>query len=613
MCFRSQLSARLFRAAQRTARKTLSPLVVLASACFAIPAFAFDTSFNAPGASKDLAESLSAASAVMSADTTGLETPYELLAAARSDYATMVQILYDRGYFGPVVNIRVDGQEAALIKPLETPSKISRVDITVQIGKRFTFGKAAIAPMAEGTELPETFASGQTATTGAMRDAANAGIDGWKDVGHPKADLAGQKITAKHPQARIDAELALNPGPKLRFGKLHTSDTTKVREQSLQDIAGFPTGDVYSPEGVQTVGTRLRRTGTFSSVSITERETPNPDGTLDFDAKFEDMPPRRFSFGGEVSSSSGVDVSVLWMHRNVFNRASRFTFEAAIRNIGGDEDLDGRVGVRLDQPDALGPDDNMLYFAEIERLNRTHFMSTRAMAGFGARRTFSDELYAEQSIALNFSRADDAFGENRKFRYIYLPFRTEWDKRDNAVNAQNGYYLDSHVMPFLGLADSKSGLRIELDGRAYMSLGERIVLAGRLQIGSMVGAQQDEVTPELLFFSGGAGSVRGQPYESLGVAVPPNGDIAGGRGYAAASLELRGQVTEKFSLVGFFDIGAVDADSLVSSSSVTHSGAGLGVRYDLGGFGPLRLDLAYPVDGDTSEGLQFYLGIGQAF
>jgi len=57
----------------------------------------------------------------------------------------------------------------------------------------------------------------------------------------------------------------------------------------------------------------------------------------------------------------------------------------------------------------------------------------------------------------------------------------------------------------------------------------------------------------------------------------------------------------------------VDTSSFIGSGAEYHSGAGLGVRYDLGGFGPLRLDLAVPVQGDTGNGLQFYIGIGQAF
>jgi translocation and assembly module TamA len=72
-------------------------------------------------------------------------------------------------------------------------------------------------------------------------------------------------------------------------------------------------------------------------------------------------------------------------------------------------------------------------------------------------------------------------------------------------------------------------------------------------------------------------------------------------------------VTDALSLVGFYDFGIVDTSPFIGSGAANHSGAGMGVRYDLGGFGPLRFDLALPVQGNTGNGLQFYLGIGQAF
>ncbi|MEX0367472.1 MAG: autotransporter assembly complex family protein, partial [Ruegeria sp.] len=385
------------------------------------------------------------------------------------------------------------------------------------------------------------------------------------------------------------------------------------RARSIERIAGFPTGEVYSPDKVQRVGTRLRRTGTFSVVSLQERETPNPDGSLDFDATFEDMPKRRFTFGVEISSREGLDVSTTWLHRNLFGGAERLRFEASIRNIGGTEDIDGRIGLRLDQPDRLGPDDSTFYVAEIERRNRTHYNVTRAALGYGARRTFSDRLYAEASVAFAYADADDAYGEGRKFRYLVLPLRSEWDERDSKVSATRGFYLDAQAQPFLGLSDSDSGLRLYLDGRGYWDIGTggRLVLAGRGQVGSVIGPSADNVSPDFLFFSGGAGTVRGQAFESLG--IPVNGQTAGGRSFLGLSAEVRGRVTDALSLVGFYDYGAVDSSSFVSGDSAHHSGAGLGVRYDLGGFGPLRFDLAYPVQGPDDDGLQFYIGIGQAF
>ncbi|MEM7317422.1 MAG: BamA/TamA family outer membrane protein [Pseudomonadota bacterium] len=587
--------------------------MLLAVAIFPLGAAALETSLSAPGASKYLQDRLRQGSSVLTAESRGLDTPLELISAALSDYRTLVQILYDQGYFSPVVNILLDGQEAANIDPLATPASISRINIRVETGPLFQFGKAEIGPLAPGTVLPKRYAPGQTATTGAIRDAASAAVLGWKQVGHAKAAIGGQSVTANHTQSRLNAQIAVAPDRQLTFGKMNIQGDTDVKPTSIAKIAGFPTGEVYSPAQVQKVGTRLRRTGTFKSVSIQEDETANPDGSLDFTATFEDLPKRQITFGAELSSSNGIDVSAIWIHRNLFRGAERFQAEATLRNIGGTEDIDGRIGFRLDRPDTLGPDDSTFYRADIERRNRTHYDSLSGVLAIGVRRTFSSELYVEGALGYNYIEADDAFGSDRKFRYAMLNTRAEWDKRDSKINATRGFFLESRFTPFAGLSGTKSGARLTVDSRAYwdMGTGGNVVLAGRVQIGAVAGPTLSETAPDLLFFSGGAGTVRGQPYESLG--IPVGTGVAGGRSFLGFSGELRGKVTEKISLVGFFDIGAVDSSSFVTSTSLRHSGAGLGVRYDLGGFGPLRFDLAYPVEGTTGDGLQFYLGIGQAF
>ncbi len=574
---------------------------------------ALETSLVAPGASKELRERIEETSSVTTADSRGLDTPLEILSAALSDYRTIVQILYDEGYFSPVVSIKLDGKEAADLSTLSVPAQINRAVITVETGPSFRFGKAIVQPVAPDTVLPEEFAPGKLATTGAIQQATSAGVQGWRDAGHAKAQLANQTIIARHAQAQLDAQIDLDPGRRLTFGKMFIKGDTDVKHRSIEDIAGFPSGEVYSPAKIQKVGTRLRRTGTFSVVSITERETPNPDGTLDFDATFEDLPKRRLTFGVELASRDGLDVTATWTHRNVFRRAERLRFEAALRNIGGAEDLDGRIGLRLDQPDRLGPDDNTFWNALLERRNTENYNVTVASLAYGARRTFSDRLYAEASVGFQWSDADDAYGDGRKFRYFIIPFRSEWDERDSKISATRGFYLDAQATPFAGLSGTESGIRLFGDGRAYTSLGTggKLVLAGRVQIGSVIGPSADGVTPDFLFFSGGAGTVRGQPFESLG--IPVGTGIAGGKSFLGFSGEVRGKITESLSLVGFYDYGTVDTSSFIGSDAENHAGAGLGVRYDLGGFGPLRFDLAYPVQGDTGNGLQFYIGIGQAF
>ena len=140
---------------------------------------------------------------------------------------------------------------------------------------------------------------------------------------------------------------------------------------------------------------------------------------------------------------------------------------------------------------------------------------------------------------------------------------------------------------------------------------DKIVLAGRAQVGSVLGSSAQGTAPDLLFFSGGADTVRGQPYQSLG--IPVGNDTAGGRSFLGLSAEVRTRDTSAITVVGFYDYGMIGAESFVTGDDESQSGAGLGVRYSLSGIGAIRLDVAYPVHGDTSDGLQFYIGIGQAF
>lgn len=587
----------------------------LLAACVALApglAVALTTNLTAPGASDELVDRLTAASSIMNAETNGLDTSQELVAASLSDYTTLIQILYDEGYFSPVINILVNGREAADIPVLDPPSSVNSVAISVQTGRAFTFGKAQVAPLSPGTEIPEGFATGQTATTGAIRDAASAGVLSWRNAGYAKAQVGQQRIVANNSQAVLDADITLAPGPKLRFGKLAIPQDSTVNPEAISKIAGFPSGEVYDPEKVQKVSTRLRRTGSFSSVTLDEAETPNADGTLDFEAVVIDQVPRRFSFGASLSSSQGMELSGSWMHRNLFGNAERFQIQGTVSNIGGQEDIDGGISIRLDQPAKLGPDDSIFYLAQLGTDNQEHYQLTRFYLGGGVRRVFSDTLYAELGVNAGISRADDVFGE-RDFYMMTFPMRVNWDRRDSKVSATKGFFLDSFVTPYLGFSDTESGLSGYFDARGYLSLtsSASIVLAGRVQLGTLIGPSLQDVSPEFLFYSGGAGTVRGQPYQSLG--VPANGGISGGRSLLGVSAEVRGRITESISLVGFFDIAAVGEDQFVTSGSPYQSGAGLGVRYDLGGLGPLRLDLALPVEGTTGDGLQFYLGIGQAF
>jgi len=141
--------------------------------------------------------------------------------------------------------------------------------------------------------------------------------------------------------------------------------------------------------------------------------------------------------------------------------------------------------------------------------------------------------------------------ETREYRLLTLPFGVEWDKRDSETNTKSGYYLDLDLTPFVGLQGIGNGTRVFADTRGYASVGpdQKVTLAGRSMIGSLIGVEPEDAPADFLFFSGGG------------------------------------------------DFGYVGDTSTPLREGDWHAGTGLGVRYQTG-IGPIRLDVGTPATGD---------------
>ncbi|TCP42269.1 autotransporter assembly complex protein TamA [Rhodovulum marinum] len=591
------------------------------SACFAAltvfalsagPGLGAEAELIAPGAPDGLRAALTASALSLGTARDPESTAQDILAAARADYARLIGALYAQGYYAPEIAIRVDGREVADISTLSTPDRIGRVRIEVRSGPVFAFSQARVAPLAADTTLPAGFAPGSPAYSTLIRDAAQAGVSGWRAAGHAKARVAGQHITADHRTATLAARLDLAPGPPVTFGDLVIQGPSAVRPDRLRAIAGLPTGEPFDPEALERSAERLRRTGAFRSVSLSEAEALGLGNTLDVGLAVADEKKRRFGLGAELYSLAGVTLSGYWLHRNLFGGAERLRFDAEIAGIGGTESggVDYTISTRIDRPAVIGPDTGAFALAAVERLDEPDSREETGRFGIGLSHFFSDRLSGEVALLFSYSDVSDDLGD-RAMSHAKLPVTLTWDNRDDPLNPRGGTYLDLGLTPLLALGgDAETGAQAKADARIYHALGERLVLAGRFQMGSVLGASADGVPPAMLFYSGGGGTVRGQPYESLAVDLS-GGDRIGGRSFLGLSAEARFDVTGAIGLVAFADAGFIGPDSWVGDGE-WHSGAGLGLRYDTG-IGPIRVDVAAPVSGETGDGLQIYIGIGQAF
>lgn len=577
------------------------------------PAMAIEAlDFNISGNAQDTRASLRSASLLVQAKNDGTTDPQEIFAAARADYERILAALYEESFYGGTISIRLDGREAADISLADVPSKISNVQVQIETGPRYRFGSISIAPLAPGTVFADEFVTGDLARTGVVAAARATALAKWFDAGNALAETASQRFIADHRAGTLSVDIRIAPGPKTRYGELRHIGSSSVRPERVDEIAGFPSGAVITPNETKTIDDRLRRAGAFRSVILTRGDILQDGDRLDFELELVDQEPRRLVFGAELSSTDGLSLSGMWMHRNLFGGAENLRIDGQIDGLsGGTGGIDYELGARITRPATFGPESDAFAFAESSYAQEPEYEAASGSVGIGITRRFDDDLTGEIALRYVFSEESDASG-TETYRFFGAPISAERERRDDPLDPTTGTFILAEIEPYVGIGGTDSGVRFMTDARAYRPIGKQIVIAGRAQIGSVLGPDLDAVPNIFRFYSGGGGTVRGQDYQSLGVDLG-GGDRTGGRSFAALSAELRARVSGNFSVVGFYDLGVVSEGSLAGGASETHSGAGLGLRYATG-IGPIRLDVAVPISGAApADDFYAYIGIGQAF
>ena len=563
-----------------------------------------------PGASDKMREELRAASLVLQTKAEGITDPTALLAAAQADYARLLAVLYERGHFAGNITIKVNGREAAAYTALARLPAIREIRLRVEPGPAYQFGTARVAPLPRDARPPFTFRPGAIASTEAIRDAASDAVEDWRAVGHAKAKIAQQDITARHRNRTVDARLGVDPGPLLHFGPVSVRGNKDVRTARILKIAGLEKGRRFDPDEIAAAEKRLRRTGSFASVAVEEADVIGPNATLPLTIGVAEATPRRFGFGAEYSTVEGLRLTGFWLHRNFLGGAERFRVDGAVSGIAGETGgTDLTFGVRYERPATPAADTDFFAEFSFEALDEPSFTSDTSEFTLGFTRYASERTTVNLGLGYLYSETVDGFGAEI-IELVTFPFGGTHDRRDNTLDPKEGFYADLELTPFLSLEGTSDGARLALDTRIYKST-ETLTFAGRAQLGALFGPSLENSPAFYRFYSGGGGTVRGQDFQSLGIDTGTT--TTGGRSRLVLSGEVRADVSEDLQLVGFADWGYVGAESFPDFSGDSHAGAGLGLRYKTG-IGPIRLDVATPISGDTeASDFYIYIGIGQAF
>jgi translocation and assembly module TamA len=547
-----------------------------------------------------------------------------LVAKARGDYRRILAALYGEGRYGGVVSIRIGGVEASQLAPdARLPSPVP-VTILVNPGPLFRFGDIGIANRAPATTDPddqvpspeeEGLLRGEIARSTLIARAEERALEAWRQQGYPKAEIAAREVIADHRSNTVDVLIRVAPGGRAAIGPVAVQGTTHMDPDFVRRQSGLAVGEEYDPDDIARAQRRLSRLDVFRALRLEAAQSIGADGQLPYTIIVEERPLHRVGIGATYSTIDGLGVEGFWMHRNLFGQAERLRLDAKVASIGYPIDtaeFDYAFGGTFTKPGLFTPDTDLVALVSAERTVLPIYTESSASARLGLTHLLSDEITLEGAVGYKLARFDDDFG-TRTFSTVGVFAGATFDNRDNPIDATEGFYAYGTLEPFYELNYGNPAVRATIEGRTYFGFAEddMFVLAGRFKAGVLLGPSLAEIPPDRLFFAGGGGSVRGYGYRSIGVDGP-GGTVTGGRYLLEASLEARMRFNEEFGGVVFVDGGYVAADTFPGLDDL-RLGAGIGLRYYTG-FGPLRVDLAVPLNGRAGDpDYALYVGIGQAF
>jgi translocation and assembly module TamA len=536
---------------------------------------------------------------------------------------TKSKLYYSRGRVRSLVKadtisfeavLRSEGYYAARISPIynEKPDTLA-IEIEIEIGPRYHIAALDISLQAlaqneiiiENLRRNLAIKVGDPIQTAVVVAAETQLAQYLPTIGYPLATVGSRQVIIDHSTQSAHITYVFDTGPLLEFGELSYSGVTSVKPSFLNRLVPWDQGDTYDQNQVNEFRRRVNRTGLFSSSAINLETSDSQRLPLQFSGT--EAPHQTLGIGASFSTSEGAGGDITWEHRNLFGSADRLNATLTVA------ELEQSLAFQFEKPHFLRLNQTFLANSGIEYLTTDAFDSRTISFDLGLQRRISKSIALTAGVEFDITEVQEEFND-QDFRTTALPIALSWDGSDDLLDPTQGARLSVRLTPASIRGDSDIEiLQSDLSSSIYLPLDSagQWVFAGRVRLGSIIGANTNQIPANRRFFAGGGGSIRGFGFQEVG-PLDSQGIPFGGRSLATLGLETRWRLNDTIGLVPFVEGGNVYDETLPDFSDFRW-GIGLGLRYYTA-FGPLRLDVATPIDrenGDTA--IQVYLSLGQSF
>ncbi|WP_262696193.1 autotransporter assembly complex protein TamA [Kordiimonas aquimaris] len=523
-------------------------------------------------------------------------------AHVKSDADLMRRVLRSNGYYAAKVTTRIASSDNRL-----------RVELIVLPGSRYVFGhiEFEFQGSTPATDIIVEFEKhidltyGSPAIATDFIAAESRLSDSLSGLGFPFAQKVKHDLVVDHQTKQLNITFIVEPGTRRRMGRVFFKGSDAVKKSYLRRFIIWQEKEYFQQDFITNLRTSLLQTSLFSQVSIdlVSREKDY----VDISITVAEAAPRTIGASAGYSTAEGVSTEVFWEHRNMFARGSLLKLTARGAEI--EQSFSGQ----LELPHFARLNQTLSFESLFRRQNTDAFLSYEAELRANIDRVITSNFALQAGGVVEYSDVTDTEGD-RDFLIASLPLGIRWDSSDDLLNPTQGLRASLITSPASNLTSNNfSFLKSEFRSSAYFSFHEskNIVLALRARVGSIVGVSSEALPATHRFFAGGGGSIRGFSFQRVG-PLDAEDDPTGGRSVVEFAAEARLKVNRDIGIVPFIEGGNAYRDQLPQFSNFRW-GVGIGARYHTN-FGPIRFDLAMPLDRQPDEGrFQIYISLGQAF
>jgi translocation and assembly module TamA len=527
---------------------------------------------------------------------------------------TAIDVLATEGYFTPAVTVETNETDprSRYVLNVDPGPRTQVTAVDIKLTGAIEAQAERMRELLAGWELP----IGQPFRDAAWRVARARLLTKVQERDFPTARLldAAAEINADAATARL--HIAIDSGPAFTLGELQIVEGNglglkRFDRDLVERFNDIQPGEPYDATRLLDLQRRLQSGPFFSSVLVDVPLDPAAPERVPIRLSLVEGKSKRLSTGIGYSTNTGFQVEGLYRQVGLFGFP--YTLQA-----GAGYDRTRTVGYAdiLLPPKPSGARDSLGVLAE--RTDIQNEITERYAAGVerlhqreSAERAGGVNYVNRTAIKLQRETTEQRGDPTSRFTNDTLTLSNTWTWRrvDSLTNPTRGDVISltgAVGVSRSGLSDLLAESFVHGYGRyvRYIPVFNRHQIILRGEIGHVVTDDLRFVPSDYRFRTGGAGSVRGYDYQSLGVT--DGAAVTGADTLLVGSAEYVHWFTTTWGGAAFYDVG--DADNDLANVRLAR-GYGAGVRYRTIA-GPLGLDVAY---GERDRQWRVHFSIAVAF